>query len=163
MRAIVAVDSRWGIGLQGGLLFHLPEDLRHFRRTTLGKTIVMGRKTLETLPGGKPLPGRHNIVLTRDRGYQAPGATVVHSLAALEEQLATLDPQEVFLIGGDQLYHQLVDRCTGAVVTKVLARAPADTFFPNLDERPGWHVVGCEPPKEDNGLTYQICTYERET
>ncbi len=162
MRAIVAVDSRWAIGKDGGMLFHLPEDLKHFRRETLGKTVVMGRKTLESFPGGKPLPKRTNVVLSRNPAYEVEGAHVVRSLDALEAYLRDTDPDDVYLIGGQQLYERLIDQCDTAIVTRVDAQAPADSYFPNLDTRPGWRLESCEDPVTDNGYTYRICTYRRD-
>ncbi len=160
MDAIVAVDSNWAIGRAGGMLFHLPKDLQYFKRMTLGKTLVMGRATLDSLPGGRPLPGRSSIVLTRDRGFCRQGAQAAHSLNELSDLIDSLPPEQVMLIGGGQLYHALIDCCHTAYVTRVEASAPAaDTWFPRLDERPGWALENRAPIQEDKGLRHQVFTY----
>jgi len=159
MQAIVAVDRNWAIGRSGGMLFHLPGDLQFFKRTTLGKAVVMGRRTLESLPGGRPLRGRQNIVLTRDAAFAAEGVTAVHSMAELTEALQQYAPEDVMLIGGHQVYHLLIDCCDTAYVTRIRAQAPADSYFPNLDTRPGWRLVSQSPAQEENGVQYAFCTY----
>ncbi len=161
MRALVVVDQNWGIGREGSLQFDIPKELQYFKRTTMGKAIVMGRRTLDSLPGGKPLPGRDNIVLTRDRQLQVPGATVLHSLEELETHLQGYAPEDVLLIGGEQLFDQLLDKCHEALVTRVDAQAPADRHFPNLEEDPNWQLKTCGPREEDNGYTYRICVYQK--
>lgn len=160
MIAIVAVDKNWAIGREGGMLYHLPEDLKHFARETKGKTLVMGRATLESLPGGKPLPGRDNIVLTRNRDYRVPGAVVLHSVKALAAHIQDLPPENVMLIGGDSLYHSLIGCCSAAIVTKIDAESPADSFFPNLDQLPGWQLEACLEDRKQNGLVFRYCTYQ---
>ena len=159
MIAIVAVDSSWAIGREGGMLYHLPLDLKHFARETRGKTLVMGRATLESLPGGKPLPGRDNIVLTRQMDYRVPGAVVLHSITELAAHIRDLPLESVMLIGGDRLYHALIDSCSQAIVTKIDAESPADSFFPNLDERDNWRLAACSEDQEENGLVFRYCTY----
>lgn len=160
MIAIVAVDRNWAIGREGGMLYHLPQDLKHFARETKGKTLVMGRATLESLPGGKPLPGRDNIVLTRNKEYKVPGAVVLHSVEELAQHIRDLHADEVMLIGGDSLYHALIDHCWQAIVTKIDAQSEADSYFPNLDQKKNWHQVSCSVAQEENGLTYRFCHYE---
>ena len=160
MQAIVAVDRNWAIGRSGGMLFHLPGDLQFFKRTTLGKTVVMGRRTLESLPGGRPLRQRQNIVLTRDPDFTAEGVTAAHSLADLAKALKDVAPDDVMLIGGHQVYHLLIDCCDRAYVTHVEAEAPADCYFPNLSHRPGWRLVDKSPAQQENGLAYTFWTYE---
>lgn len=162
MQAIVAVDRNWAIGRSGGMLFHLPGDLQFFKRTTLGKAVVMGRRTLESLPGGRPLKGRQNIVLTRDAAFAAEGVTAVCSLAELSQALSALHPEDVMLIGGHQIYHLLIDCCDRAYVTHIDAEAPADCYFPNLKSRPGWRLVSQSPVQEENGLSYTFYTYEND-
>ena len=91
MKLIAAIDSNWNIGKDGALLVHIPQDMKFFREKTMGKVVVMGRKTLESFPGKKPLKGRTNIVLTTSSGYEAEGALIVHSLSELEEAVAGYD------------------------------------------------------------------------
>lgn len=160
MQAIVAVDSNWAIGRDGDMLFHLPGDLRYFKRMTQGKALVMGRLTLLSLPGSKPLPGRDHIILTRNPDFQMAGVQVVHDLVELEEALEGYAPDEVMLCGGQQVYSLLIDRCDRAYVTRIEASAPADSYFPNLDRRPGWKLVERSPLQMENGLAYAFCTYE---
>ena len=159
MNAIVAVDENWGIGKDGGMLFHLPGDLKYFREMTRGKTLLMGRATLDSLPGGRPLPGRVNLVLSRDPGFKREGVTVLRSFAELKRALSGLPGDEVMLIGGGSLYAQLIDCCKTAYVTKIAAAAPADSFFPKLDARPGWILASCSENHEDAGISYRFCEY----
>ena len=161
MQAIVAVDQNNAIGYRGGMLFHLPEDLKYFARMTRGKTLVMGRATLQSFPNGKPLPGRPHIVLSRDKNFAVPGTAVVHSLRELREAIANYAPDQVFLVGGGQLYGLLIDCCDTAYVTRVRAEADeADCRFPSLDDRPGWRLVEESGLIEDNGFLYTHCRYE---
>lgn len=161
MKAIVAVDQNYAIGYRGGMLFHLPEDLKYFARMTRGKTLVTGRANLESFPNGRPLPGRHHIVLSRDENFTVPGAAAVHSLRELREAIAPYAPDDVFLVGGGRLYSLLIDCCDTAYVTRVRAQAgQADSFFPNLDHRPGWRLAEESDPVEDNGFLCTHCRYE---
>jgi len=164
MRAIVAVDENWAIGREGGMLYDLPGDLRHFAWMTRGKVLVMGRGTLNSLPGGKPLKDRVNLVMSRDPGLSVPGAQVLQSMAELESAIAEYPPEDVMLMGGETLYTQLLAHCDRAFVTRIQARAPgADRFFPNLDLLPAWRLVSCEPQPAENGLRYSFCEYENQS
>lgn len=160
MKAIVIVDRKLGMGIDGGLMFRLPDDLKYFAQQTRDKILVMGRATLEAMPGGKPLPWRRNIVLTRQAGYAVEGAEVVHSVAELAGLIGNTPGDEVMLIGGGQLFEQLLDCCDTALVTKVDAESRADTFFPDLDSRPGWEQTICAPMQEQNGLRFSFCAYQ---
>lgn len=144
MKAIVAVDKKWGIGKNNTLLYHIAEDMRFFRQQTMGKTVVMGRKTLESMPGGKPLKGRNNIVL----GHLEPqeGVTVVNDVDALLKTLSGLNPEDVFVIGGQSVYEQLLPYCESVLVTKIFADREADAFFPNLDLSDGFELVQAGEP-----------------
>lgn len=158
--AIVAVDERWAIGRGGGLLCHLPADLRHFKQLTLGHTVVMGRRTFESLPGG-PLPGRENIVVSRQHDYAPAGVTVAHSL---DEALATASmPEPVFIIGGAQLYAAAMPFVNRLYLT-VIGHAfdDADTFFPSIDITQ-WTVVEREAHDADerNAFPYVFLTLSR--
>lgn len=127
---IAVVAQNGAIGRDNGLLWHLPEDLRHFRATTRGRTVIMGRRTWESLPTAfRPLPGRKNIVLTRDTGFVAEGASVVHTLP---EALAIAGSGEVFVIGGAELYRQALPLAQRLVLTEVAEAAEGDAFFPVL-------------------------------
>ena len=141
MDAVVNVTEDWGIGLENRLLVSISADLRRFRKLTEGKTVIMGRKTLESLPHSRPLPHRRNLILSRDPYYRVEGAEVCSSVTALLEMVKEMPPDEVCLIGGASLYAALLPYCSRAFVTKTLCRLPADRFFPNLDELPNWQVA----------------------
>ena len=157
MQAIVAVSQSWGIGKGGDLLFRLPSDLRRFKAMTTGHTVIMGRKTLDSLPGGKGLPHRRNLVLSRQSDFAPDRAEVIHSV---EDILKTAE-DDAFVIGGQQVYEQLLPYCTRVYVTKVFADAPADAFFPNLDQDPHWKPVSVSEVLEENGLKFQYVEYEK--
>ena len=127
---IAAVAENGVIGVDGDLPWRLPEDLKHFKRTTSGHPIIMGRKTYESI--GRPLPRRHNIVLTRNPDYEAPGCTVVQSLEAALE-VAWAEDDEVWVIGGAGLYAAALPRATRLELTEVHRSVPGDTFFPEFD------------------------------
>lgn len=157
MQAIVAVSQSWGIGRDGQLLFRLSADLRRFKALTTGHTVVMGRKTLQSLPGGKGLPNRRNLVLSRRMDYAPENAEAVTSVEAL---LRTAG-EDAFVIGGQQVYEQLLPHCERVYVTKVLTDAPADAFFPNLDEDPAWRIASASDVLTENGISFQYVEYCR--
>ena len=152
IKAIVAVDENWAIGRQGNLLCHLPADMRHFKQVTMGSSIVMGRKTFESFPR-RPLPGRQNIVITRNADWQYPGATVVHSL---EDAIQAAETDTVFIIGGAQVY-ELALPCVDVLhLTVIHARwATADAFFPALDMSE-WEEVSREHHASDHRNAYEF-------
>ena len=151
MQAIVAVSQSWGIGKGGDLLFRLPSDLRRFKAMTTGHTVIMGRKTLDSLPGGKGLPHRRNLVLSRQSDFAPDRAEVIHSV---EDILKTAE-DDAFVIGGQQVYEQLLPYCARVYVTKVLAAPEADAFFPDLDKLPEWKVASTGEMRTENGLSFQ--------
>ncbi len=157
MQAIVDVSENWGIGRDNRLIFPLKADLRRFRELTMGHAVVMGRKTLESLPGKKGLPGRRNLVLTRDESFTAPGVEAVHS--PLQAVFAT--GAEDFCIGGESVYRVLLPACDRVFVTRVLAEAEADAFFPDLDEDPAWRIERESEIMEENGVRFQYVDYVR--
>ena len=157
MQAIVAVSRSWGIGKGGDLLFRLPSDLRRFKAMTTGHTVIMGRKTLDSLPGGKGLPHRRNLVLSRQSDFAPDRAEVIHSV---EDILKTAE-DDAFVIGGQQVYEQLLPYCTRVHVTKVLSDPEADAFFPDLDKLPGWKVASAGEMLTENGLSFQYVEYIR--
>lgn len=159
MNAIVITDRRWAIGRDGGLLFSLPTDMRHFRDLTMGGTVILGRRTLDSFPGGKPLPGRRNIVVTHQTDLPQEH---METAASLDEAVALAgeDGENVWVIGGGSVYTALLPKCRRAFVTRVDAAAPqADTFFPNLDKLPGWEVEAVSEPVTENGVTYRFVDY----
>ncbi len=157
MQAIVAVSQSWGIGKGGDLLFRLPSDLRRFKAMTTGHTVIMGRKTLDSLPGGKGLPHRRNLVLSRQSDFAPDRAEVIHSV---EDILKTAE-DDAFVIGGQQVYEQLLPYCARVYVTKVLSDPEADAFFPDLDKLPEWKVASAGEMLTENGLSFQYVEYIR--
>lgn len=163
MQAIVNVSENWGIGCDGKLLFRISADLRRFRQLTEGKTVILGRKTLQTFPGGRPLPNRQNLILSRQSGFQVEGAQVFTSMEALLQAAAKLPQEQLAVIGGASVYRALLPYCTAAQVTRTLASPKADCFFPDLDAMPGWRCCAVSPVQEENGLSFQYLTYENQT
>ena len=160
MNAIVVVDKNWAIGREGGLLFSLPTDMKRFRSLTLNGTVILGRKTLDTFPGGRPLPKRRNIVITRNVDFDREGCEIVSGTAAALEAAADTEADKLWVIGGGSVYAALLSRCKRAYLTKVDAAAEgADTFFPNLDKLPGWEVEAISEPVTENGVTYRFVDY----
>lgn len=150
MYAIVAVDMHWGIGRSNGLLFHLSEDMKRFRALTEGHTVLMGRKTLESLPYGRGLPKRRNLVLTADRTYTAENVELVHSPA----EAVLLASEDCWLIGGESVYRQLLPVCERVYVTRIDADGQADAFFPDLEHDPHWRLDKKGEVQEENGLRF---------
>ena len=141
MTAIVCVSQSWGIGRDGALLFRISADHKRFRTLTVGKTVILGHKTLDTFPGGKPLKDRRNIVLSH-RDLDVPGAEIAHSFDA-------------------SVYMALLSRCDRVYVTKVDSDPDADSFFPNLDDNPDWRIESESETFEENGLKFRYVDYVR--
>lgn len=161
MNLIVAVDKNWAIGNGNKLLVSIPQDMKFFRETTIGKVVVMGRKTLETFPGGQPLKKRTNIVLTRDKDYDVKDAIVLHTVEEVLEELKKYDEEEIYIIGGESIYRQFLPYCKLAHVTKINHAYEADTYFPNLDEMDDWEVTGVSDEQTYFNLEYEFVRYER--
>ena len=158
MDAIVAVYSDWGIGDGGTQPVVLKADRRHFRSLTDGSAVIVGRKTLDDFPGGKPLANRFNIVVSR-QGINVDGALVVHSTG--EALDAAEDFEQCFVIGGASVYMQFFNYLERVYVTKIDTEPQSDSFFPNLDRNPEWECVSQEPWEEEDGIRYCFCTYEK--
>ena len=161
MKMIVAVDKNWGIGKNNDLLVSIPADMKMFRTETSGKVVVMGRKTLESFPGGLPLKNRTNIVLSGNPDYQVKGAIVVHSLQELLEEIKKYPKDQVYCIGGDSIYEQMLPYCDVAHVTKIDFAYEADSHFPNLDEDDEWEITAESDEQTYFDLEYQFVKYER--
>ena len=161
MKLIVAVDKNWGIGLKNRLLTSIPADMRFFRETTTGHVVVMGRKTLESFPGGKPLKDRVNIVLTRRADYDAKGAVTVPDVPALLQELGQYQDQEIFVIGGESIYRTLLPYCDTAYITKMDYAYEADAYFPDLDDDPAWEMTQEGEEETYFDLCYRFTTYRR--
>lgn len=162
----MAVCDDWGIGRDGDMLVANRADMRHFVRCTKGHAVIMGRKTLESFPGGRPLKDRRNIVLTRDASFAREGVEVVHSLD--ETLSAVANEEEAWAIGGAEVYRQLLPLCAEVVVTKNHVTHAADAFFPNLDDDPDWRVSETDggyvvqQGEGDAGVAFEFVTYERQ-
>ena len=160
MNCIVVVDQNWAIGCEGGLLFSLPTDMKRFRSLTIDGTVILSRKTLDSFPGGRPLPRRRNIVITHKVDFDREGCEIVPSPQAALEAASGTEVDKLWVIGGGSVYTALLPKCKRAFVTRVDSAAPeADTFFPNLDKLPGWEVESVSEPVEENGVTYRFVDY----
>lgn len=157
MNVIVAVDENWAIGKDGDQLCYIPADLKRFQKLTTGHPVLLGRKTLATFPGGRPLKNRRNLILSGQTDFAPEGGEVFHTL---EAALAAA-PADTFVIGGESVYRQALDRCDTAYVTKIQKSFSADRYFPNLDADPAWNVAETEGPYEHESLTYFYVTYRR--
>ena len=161
MKAILSADRNWGIGCQNKLLISIPSDMKFFRETTTGHTVVMGRRTLESFPGGQPLKNRRNIVLTRNPEYSVKGAEVVHSPGELLKLLEGSPLEDVYVIGGGEVYRLLLPYCDTVYVTKIDFAYQADTFFPNLDESPEWELAEESEEQTCFDIEFTFRTYRR--
>ena len=156
--AIVHADKEWGIGKGNDMMFSIPKDMKFFRETTMGHTVVMGGKTLRSFPNQKPLKNRVNIVLTR--GQVCDECVVVRSYEELKAELKSRQTEEIFIIGGGEIYRELLPYCHRVFVTKVDAVGGAEVFFPNLDEMENFVCVDEGEPIDDNGYTIRFTTYK---
>ena len=159
--AIVHADKEWGIGKGNDMMFSLPKDMKFFRETTMGHTVVMGGKTLRSFPNQKPLKNRVNIVLSR--GQVRDDCIIVPSYEALKAEMKNRENEDIFIIGGGEVYKTLLPYCHGAYVTKVDAVGGAEVFFPNLDENENFICVDEGEPIDDNGYTIRFTKYENKT
>ncbi len=159
MKAIVAVDKNWGIGYRGDLLVKISDDMKFFKQTTVGKVVVMGRETFDSLPGKAPLKDRVNIVLSTRAQFCADGVIICRSLDELGKVLQQYPTEDVFIIGGEQVYRQLLPYCTEAYVTKIENAYQADKFFIDLDREKGWEQVDCSECKRQGLLRYNFTKY----
>lgn len=162
MNFIVCVDANWGIGYKNELLVRIPSDQKFFRETTTGKVVVMGRKTLDSFPGGKPLKNRTNIVITSNKNCEKRDEEIyVNSIDECLELLKNYNDEDIYIIGGASIYKQFLPYCSKALVTRVDREFSADTYFPNLEEDPEWKLVkeGEEQTYFDN--TFEFLVYER--
>lgn len=161
MNAIVAVDENWGIGKNGDLLFHIPEDMKYFKEKTLHKVVVMGRNTFESLPKREPLPYRTNVILTSDVDYHVDDAVIVHSEQELLGYLKQYDSEDIFIIGGGTVYSMMLPYCDTVLVTKVNAACAADVYFPDLDEHPDFKPVWLSETRDYDGITFNFTRWIR--
>ena len=161
MNLIVAVDKNWAIGKNNQLLVRIPMDQKFFRETTTGKVVVMGRKTLESFPNGLPLKNRTNIVLTRNPNHKVKEAIVVHSMDEFHEEVKKYNSEDIYVVGGEKIYRQMLDECEVAHVTKIEYAYDADAYFPNLDENPDWALTGDSEEQTYFDLEFFFYRYEK--
>ena len=160
IRVIVAVDKNWAIGKDGKLLNSIPDDQRFFRQTTTNQVVIMGRKTLESLPGGKPLPNRTNVILTRNEDFQDPDVLVAHSVQEALD-LAQEKGVDIYIAGGSEIYEQMLNYCDEAYVTFIDYAYQADTYFPNLDKMSEWVLVAESEEQTHFDIVYYYRQYVR--
>ena len=158
MELIVAVYDDWGIGKGGTQPVALSADRKFFRQTTRDAMVIVGRKTLADFPGGKPLPNRVNVVLTR-QDIAIEDVVICHSPA--EAVALAKTAQRAMVIGGGSIYRQMLPFCDTAYVTKVHIKPESDTYFPNLDADPAWELSKILQSGEENGIAYEMCLYKR--
>ena len=160
MKLIAAEDRKGGIGRDGKLLAHLPSDMKYFKNTTTGGTVIMGRRTLESFPGGRPLPARKNVVISTtlpEREDCVVCRTPEEALQAVSQD----DPEKTFVIGGGQIYRALLPYCEEALITEIDAEYEADTFLPVFSEEAEWEPVSAGEPIQENGVSYRFAVYRR--
>lgn len=160
MNLIAAVDKNWAIGYNNELLVRIPEDQKWFRETTTGKAVIMGRKTLESFPNKRPLKNRTNIVITKDMNYKAEGAIVVHSIEEALEAAKDFADEDIYVIGGESIYRQMLPLCNVAHITKIDYEYKADAHFPDLDKE-GWKITESSDERTYFDLIYEFVKYER--
>lgn len=161
MNLIAAVDRNWAIGYKNELLVRIPEDQKWFRETTTGKAVIMGRKTLESFPNKSPLKNRLNVVITSDMNYSVPGAVVVHSIDEVVEAVRDYADDDVYVIGGESIYRQMLPLCSTAHITKVDYAYQADAHFPDLDKEEGWKITETSDERTYFDIIYEFVKYER--
>ena len=161
MRLIAAADQRWGIGKDGKLLVSIPADMKYFQSVTSGHTVIMGRKTLESFPGGRPLKNRRNIVLTKQPDFRVVGVTAVPGVCEALDLVRGMNPEEVFCIGGAMIYRLFLPYCDTALITRIDHIYDADAFLPDLDNDSAWEKVQESEEQVFFDLTYRFCTYKR--
>ncbi len=159
MKAIVAVDNKWGIGKNNDLLFRLKKDMAFFRATTLNKVVVMGSNTLKSFPNGKPLKDRTNIVLFPG-GEKREDCIVVNSLEELSATLKNYPSDDVFIVGGAMFYRTMLPYCDTVYVTKVFADGEATVFYENLDNLDNWELSHISEKEMDGEYEIAYCTYK---
>jgi len=168
MRIIAAVDKNWGIGYKNELLVRIPMDQKQFQALTMGRVIIMGRKTFESLPGGVPLSGRKNVVLTRDKNFNPKGVFVVHSVEECMELVETFREKgyrecDFYVIGGQKIYEQFLPMCDTAIITEINYEYKADAYLENLSKSPDWVMTDESDEMTYFDLEFYFRKYERKS
>ena len=161
MNLIVNVDKNWAIGNNGGLLISIPEDLRFFRDETTGKVVIVGRNTVKTFPGGRPLKNRKNIIVSSNKDLKVDDAVVVNSVEEALEAVKDYKSEDVYVVGGASIYKQMLPYCDVAHVTKTNYAYQADTYFPNLDEMDDWVIEAESDERTFYNIEYTFYNYVR--
>ena len=157
MKLIAAVDEHWALGKGGDQLVYISQDLKRFKTLTTGHPVILGRKTMATFPGGRPLKGRRNLILSRNPDFAPEGAEVYPDLDSLLAQA----PEDSCVIGGASVYQALLGKCDTAYITKIHKSYPADCWLPDLDVDPHWTLAEESEPLEEDGLIFHYATYKR--
>ena len=152
MKLIAAVDEHWALGKGGDQLVYISQDLKRFKTLTTGHPVILGRKTMATFPGGRPLKGRRNLILSRNPDFAPEGAEVYPDLDSLLAQA----PEDSCVIGGASVYQALLGKCDTAYITKIHKSYPADCWLPDLDADPHWTLAEESEPLEENGLIFHV-------
>lgn len=160
MKAIVNVDKNWGIGHDGDLLQFIPGDMKFFKENTIGNVVVMGRTTFDSLPGKQPLKDRTNIVLTKNKSFQNDGVIVLNSVEEVLKEVTKYSEDEVYIIGGEMIYKQLLPYCKEAYITKNSSVNDADKFFPRLDQDSNWEMIYESEKQQHKDIEYVFTTYK---
>lgn len=161
LKIIAAAASDWGIGKDGDLLFSIKQDMKFFRETTMDNVVVMGRKTLESFPGGRPLKNRVNIVFTRNREFSRDDVICVSSVEELFDVLKNYEDKKAFVIGGGEIYSLLLPYCNEALITKVNSKKRADTFINNFDDDVNWRVHQESEEYTESDCSFKFVSYKR--
>lgn len=159
MNIIAAIDRKGGLGKDGQLLVRLGADMKRFKMLTSGGVVIMGRKTLDSLPGGKPLPNRRNIVLTRNENFSREGVEVAHSVLEVLQLVREEDKDKVWVIGGGEIYVALIPFCESCYLTKIDEEFEADTFFPSLG--PDWVIENLGYLLQEQDIIFSYERYKR--
>ena len=160
MNLIVNVDLDWGIGFDEFLLVRIKDDMKFFKGMTIGKVVVLGRNTLASFPGGRPLKDRTNIILSKNKNYKCDGAIICNSIEDLFNTITSYCSDDIFVIGGEVVYSQLLQFCSKAYVTKNYEHHNANRFFTNLDEHQDWVLTHSEPMINSDNILFNFNTYE---
>lgn len=165
MNMIVAVDENWGIGYKGDLLFSIPEDLKRFKEMTQGNNVILGRKTLESLPNSQPLPNRKHFLLTRNKEYTVTNRSelveIFHDVESLLKEIEKIENKEsIFVMGGSEIYKELLPYCNKVYVTKVSTVSEADVFINNFDLNEEWELIS-QDKKNNEKYNFSFCLYVR--
>lgn len=161
MKAIVAVDLNWGIGQNGKLLEMIPEDMKFFKETTIGEVVVMGRETYNSLPGKSPLKDRVNIVLSKNESFNDDRVIICRSLEELKTVLKQYNDSSVYIVGGENIYNQLIDDCSDLYITKIYKSHEADKYFPNIEADNKWELYYESEEKFFNDVRFKFTKYRK--